>query len=294
MSAGRVAALAVVLVGLLATVPFAWQRSPSAGEPAADASTAEGEASPAAGQAPAPAPAPTAAKTANAGGPATDPGRNATASPGEDDATQTTLSAGDGRYLAVEAVVDSLEVFATPGDATPARRLANPNPAGATLVLAAIDGRPGWLQVLLPVRPNGSTGWVRLADVDVVRHAFRIEIRLAERQLTVFDGDEVIQIEPIGVGRQPTPTPGGSFYLYELLRPTDPSGPYGPLAFGLSGFSEALDSFNGGDGRLGIHGTDDPTSLGADSTSGCIRLANPAIEQLARTVPIGTPVMILS
>ena len=66
------------------------------------------------------------------------------------------------------------------------------------------------------------------------------------------------------------------------------------LAFGLSGFSEALDSFNGGDGRLGLHGTDDPTSIGSDSTHGCIRLTNDAIVQLAETVPLGTPVAIFS
>jgi hypothetical protein len=199
------------------------------------------------------------------------------------------------RYLSAFAVADHVDVYTDPSEATaPTLSLPNPNPAGARLVFAVRDRTEGWLQVDLPVRPNGSTGWVRAGDVELLAHSFRIEILLAERELRVFDGDEAIQLEPIGVGRQPTPTPGGSFYLYELLRPPDPNGPYGPYAFGLSGFSEALTSFDGGDGRLGIHGTDDPTSLGADSTHGCIRLHNAAVEQLARTVPLGTPVVVIS
>lgn len=210
-----------------------------------------------------------------------------------DDAGAAALQGGDlDRYVVATAVVRAVAVYDEPAAVEPDLELADPNPQGAPLVLDVIAIRDGWLQVRLPVRPNGSTGWIRAADVALSRHSYRIEVRLAERELRVFDGDVVVQLEPIGVGRQPTPTPGGTFYLYELLQPADPSGPYGPYAFGLSGFSEALTAFNGGDGRLGIHGTNDPASLGTDSSSGCIRLANPAIEQLARTVPLGTPVTI--
>ncbi len=223
------------------------------------------------------------------------PGGDATAAPPASSAS----SAAPGqepvaaRYLSAFAIGDHIDVFAAPGEGLTSRTLANPNPAGARLVFSVRDRTEGWLQVDLPVRPNGSTGWVRASDVELLAHSFRIEIRLAERELRVFDGEEVVQIEPIGVGRRPTPTPGGSYYLYELLQPVDPRGPYGPYAFGLSGFSEVLTSFDGGDGRLGIHGTDDPSSLGADSTNGCIRLHNAAVEQLAHTVPLGTPVQVI-
>ncbi|MEZ5266625.1 MAG: L,D-transpeptidase [Acidimicrobiales bacterium] len=196
------------------------------------------------------------------------------------------------RFAVAEAVVAELAVYDGATATVPVRTLAHPNEEGAPLVLAVLDRAGDRLQVALPVRPNGSTGWVDAADVAVRTHSFRIEIRLAERELRVFDGDEIVQLEPIGVGQEPTPTPGGSFYLYELLQPPDPNGPYGPYAFGLSGFSEALTTFDGGDGRLGLHGTDDPASIGTDSTHGCIRLANDAIVQLAHTVPLGTPVAI--
>ncbi len=96
----------------------------------------------------------------------------------------------------------------------------------------------------------------------------------------------------IAVGTGDTPTPYGEFYLAELLEPPDPGGVYGPFAFGLSGFSEVLDSFAGGDGVVGIHGTDDPSALGRDVSHGCVRVLNDVIEDLAARVPLGTPVSI--
>ena len=72
----------------------------------------------------------------------------------------------------------------------------------------------------------------------------------------------------------------------------DPNGPYGPYAFGLSGLSEQLTSFNGGNGRLGLHGTNEPDSIGQDVSNGCIRVANDVVIQLAELLPLGTPVQI--
>jgi lipoprotein-anchoring transpeptidase ErfK/SrfK len=96
----------------------------------------------------------------------------------------------------------------------------------------------------------------------------------------------------VAIGTGATPTPLGRFYIIELLQPPDPTGPYGPFAFGLSGFSETLTSFAGGDGVIGIHGTNDPVALGTDVSHGCIRMANDVIETLAGVIPLGTPVAI--
>jgi lipoprotein-anchoring transpeptidase ErfK/SrfK len=46
-----------------------------------------------------------------------------------------------------------------------------------------------------------------------------------------------------------------------------------------------------GDG-YGIHGTDDPSSIGRSVSHGCVRLRNEDIEHLYRIVPVGTPVFI--
>ncbi len=97
---------------------------------------------------------------------------------------------------------------------------------------------------------------------------------------------------PIAVGRAVSPTPTGSYFVTDLLRPPDPRGFYGPYAFGLSAYSPVYTSFAGGDGQVGIHGTNTPSVLGNDVSHGCVRVANATIARLARTVPLGTPVAI--
>jgi lipoprotein-anchoring transpeptidase ErfK/SrfK len=51
-----------------------------------------------------------------------------------------------------------------------------------------------------------------------------------------------------------------------------------------------LTSFMGGEGRLAIHGTSDPSSVGQDVSHGCIRMTNEAITRLVTELPIGVPV----
>jgi lipoprotein-anchoring transpeptidase ErfK/SrfK len=69
---------------------------------------------------------------------------------------------------------------------------------------------------------------------------------------------------------------------------------YGPYAYPLSGHSEVLTSFNGGDGELGIHGNNDESVLGQSVTAGCVRMKNASITMLASMLPLGTPVEILA
>jgi lipoprotein-anchoring transpeptidase ErfK/SrfK len=170
-------------------------------------------------------------------------------------------------------------------------RLANPRTTGAPLTfLLADDGGDGWYEVLLPVRPNGSTGWVSEDDVTVAAVPYRLEMSVARNELTVLQGDEVLRTMPAASGTGDTPTPLGLFYLTELLVPTNTG--YGPYAYGLSGFSEVLDSFGGGPGQIGLHGTDDPDSVGRSVSAGCIRLSDEDITYLAELLPLGTPVHI--
>jgi lipoprotein-anchoring transpeptidase ErfK/SrfK len=89
-----------------------------------------------------------------------------------------------------------------------------------------------------------------------------------------------------------TPTPTGRYYLTDLLAPRNPAGFYGPYAFGLSAHSPVYTAFAGGDGQVGIHGTDQPELLGRDVSHGCLRVANDVIRRLAKLVPLGTPVLI--
>ena len=194
---------------------------------------------------------------------------------------------------AATARVASVAVHDAPGGAV-TRHLANPQDSGAPLVFLVRTRGDAWVQVYLPVRPNGSTGWVAAADVTVTGVAYRVDVLRAAHQLRVYRFGELVHTFPIGVGTAETPTPGGTYYLKELLRPPNPAGAYGPYAYGLSGFSNVLTSFAGGDGVIGLHGTDQPQLVGRDVSHGCIRLRNADITVLAHELPLGTPVRILA
>lgn len=196
-------------------------------------------------------------------------------------------------YYAATARVPKVAVYDAK-DGTVTRTLANPQPSGAplTFLVKARSGF-GWAEVYLPVRPNGSTGWVRTSDVTLTGVPYRVDVLRAEHRLRLYDRDRLVKEFPVAIGTRQTPTPGGTFYLKELLVPTNGSF-YGPYAYGLSGFSNVLTSFGGGEGVIGIHGTNDESVIGTDVSHGCIRLRNADITYLAKRLPLGTPVRILA
>jgi lipoprotein-anchoring transpeptidase ErfK/SrfK len=97
---------------------------------------------------------------------------------------------------------------------------------------------------------------------------------------------------PVAVGTTEAPTPTGAFYVVDKLTTGDPAGPYGLFALGLSAHSNVLTDFAGGDGQVGIHGTNDPTSIGQAVSHGCIRVPNEVSQTLNDLVDLGTPVTI--
>lgn len=187
-----------------------------------------------------------------------------------------------------------LTVYDRPDRASPARFLDPAGEVSGRLVFLVKQQVGDWLEVYLPVRPNGSTAWLEREVVETFEHRYRIELSLSEHRLTLFDGTQVLMEEPIGVGASDTPTPGGVYYIKELLRPPDPSGFYGPYAYGLSGFSNVLDDYAGGTGVIGLHGNEDASSVGRDVSHGCIRLHNEAMTKMVEDIglPLGTPVVI--
>jgi hypothetical protein len=197
-----------------------------------------------------------------------------------------------GRHLVAWARDPDITWFHAPDPTAAGGRLANPNAQGAPLVFAVVERRADWLRVLLPVRPNGSRGWVRAADVRLRETRYALQVDRAAHRLTVLRDGSPIGRLPVGIGTGTTPTPSGEFYLTELLRPADPAGPWGPYAFGLSGFSDVITQFNGANGIIGLHGTNRPDLIGTDASMGCIRLHNEDIVNLAGMVPLGTPVSI--
>ena len=152
---------------------------------------------------------------------------------------------------------------------------------------------PRRAKVLLPIPPNGSTGWVDLGQVQTLRNDYRIDVSLSRHELVVHHGGDVIMTEQVGVGTIDTPTPKGRFYLKALLKPPNQNTIYGHYAYPLSGQSETLTEWQGGEPTLGLHGTNDPSgSLGKDVSHGCIRMRNDAIDVLAKILPLGTPLIV--
>lgn len=152
-----------------------------------------------------------------------------------------------------------------------------------------------WHEVLLPVRPNMSRGWINDEDVTLASTDLAVEISVGGHRLTILDEGEAVAEHPVAVGTPENPTPRGTFFIKELLQPPDPTGGYGPLAYGLSGHSPSIkDSAEFPGGVIGIHGTNRPELIGTDVSHGCVRLENAAIlDVYDHELPLGTPVTIV-
>lgn len=164
-------------------------------------------------------------------------------------------------------------------------------PLGSPRVLLVQKAVPGWVQVLLPMRPNGSSGWVAAADVRLETIRDQVSVDLSARRLVIVLNGQTVTSTPVAVGSKKDPTPKGRFFVTDRVRPPDPNGTYGAFALGLSAHSPTLSEFGSGDGQVGIHGTNVPTSIGKAVSHGCIRVPADVAALLAR-VPLGTPVVV--
>jgi len=149
-----------------------------------------------------------------------------------------------------------------------------------------------WVQIRLPMRPNGTTGWVlrrRLGAWHTVRTALEID-RGTLHAVLRRDG-RVIWSARVGVGAPGTPTPVGRFYVREKIHNLRGDPLYGPWAIGTSAYSR-LSEWPGG-GVIGIHGTDQPQLIPGRPSHGCIRLRNSDIVRLWPLIEVGTPIEIV-
>jgi lipoprotein-anchoring transpeptidase ErfK/SrfK len=162
-----------------------------------------------------------------------------------------------------------------------------------------VDGAEGrrklWLKVALPRRPNGSSGWIPADRSQRYYTRWRIEVSTLRRRLVVYRGLRIVRSFGVVVGAPATPTPHGLFAINEMIAQANPRGYLGPWALHLTAFSNVLENFGGGPGRVAIHGRAgasllDP--LGTARSHGCVRIDNRNVTWLARTVPLGTPVRV--
>jgi lipoprotein-anchoring transpeptidase ErfK/SrfK len=162
-----------------------------------------------------------------------------------------------------------------------------------TLVERAYNDGSIWVQVRLPMRGSGKTGWVRRGALSVynVIHT-RMVISRNTFTAKLYKNEKLVWKTRVGIGRKGTATPAGKFYIRDRLITSNPGGPYGPYAFGLSAYSKTLTDWPGG-GIIGIHGTNEPGAIPGRISHGCIRVKNAKIRKLYKILPPGTPVEIL-
>src|SRR3954452_14047617 len=97
-----------------------------------------------------------------------------------------------------------------------------------------------WLHVELPLRPNGATGWVAAANVHRAPVHTRITVDISQRRVRLYRNGTLVLSSVAAVGASATPTPIGRYYVNQRLVPSDPGGPFGPGAVGISAFSPVL------------------------------------------------------
>jgi len=110
----------------------------------------------------------------------------------------------------------------------------------------------------------------------------RIEIDVAKHTLTVFSDNQPIKKFPVGTGKSGTPSPLGEWKIVQ--KSSKIGGPFGTRFMRLSVPW----------GTYGIHGTNQPNSIGWSSSHGCIRMRNKDVEALYSLIPVGTPVKIMN
>jgi lipoprotein-anchoring transpeptidase ErfK/SrfK len=172
-------------------------------------------------------------------------------------------------------------------------RLSGRTPLGSPLTLWVVDRRDGgrWGRVVLPTRPNGRTGWIKLRTVDLRRTNVWVIGNLARRHVTLMRGNRPVASFRAAIGASSSPTPAGRFSVTDLVATGNPGGPYGWFAFGLSGHQPNLPaSWSGGD-QLAIHGTNAPSTIGRAASAGCLRVTASALARMRHAIRLGTPVL---
>jgi lipoprotein-anchoring transpeptidase ErfK/SrfK len=165
------------------------------------------------------------------------------------------------------------------------------DPEGSPQVFLLQRRAGAWYEALLPVRPNGTMGYIPAKEVSLSTTTYRLVVDRGALRLTLWKGCERLATYPVAVGKPSTPTPAGTFYLDALMKPRSPDTVYGEYAYGLSGYSNVIKTWRWG-GVIGLHGTNDPASIGHPVSHGCIRLQNQDIAALVRILPLGTPIAI--
>lgn len=165
---------------------------------------------------------------------------------------------------------------------------------GSAQRLGVVRVRGRWLGVTTADLPNGTLGWVDRgsAAVGVQRTRWSIHADVSARTVTLRRSGRVVRRLSVAVGRPGSPTPTGRFAVTDKLSGGDYGPYYGCCILALSATQpNTPPGWTGGD-RMAIHGTDDPSSIGAAASAGCLRAEDRDLAFLMSRVPVGAPVVI--
>lgn len=190
--------------------------------------------------------------------------------------------------LVADAVVANVTAYSSPDGAVQAH-IDGTNSVGQPEAFVVIGQQPGWDQVELPIKPNGTTGWIQSSAVTTRSDPYYIRVHQGQFTLDLYHNGYLDHEFKVAVGLPSTPTPNGSFFVWASQAWNQ--APYAGGIFALSAFSPVLVNWPGG-GRTGIHGWRDTSVMGSRASNGCVRMAGPDFQQLLDTVPLGTPVEI--
>lgn len=208
--------------------------------------------------------------------------------------TTTTTAIAPGSFL-VATPISSPQTYSN----TPGGPVAGTLPTltwGNPTVRPVVSQSDGWVQIGLDSRPNLSTGWVPQSAVTLALTAYRIEVSISRRSLTLFKNGQSVYTSPVGVGQPQWPTPMGRTFIDAVVStPQFQEYIYGPTVVILGSHSDVFNSFDGGDGTVAIHGypSDPSSTLGVQASHGCVR-ANPQTINTIDTVPLGSPVDVVA
>lgn len=168
----------------------------------------------------------------------------------------------------------------------PATQLENPT------WVPVIDETDDWAQVLLPSRPNGSTGWVRTGSeqpVSKARSPYLVDVDLDAHRMQILEDDQVIGEWAVGSGKPETPTPRGRTFIMAAIEETVTR--FSPIILPLGSHSDTFDTYGGGPGTVALHGWPNADVFGTDTSDGCIRVPDEALRKLT-SLPLGTVVRV--
>jgi hypothetical protein len=141
---------------------------------------------------------------------------------------------------------------------------------------------------------SSTLGWIKLNDpaLDVSRTGWLLVVHRGAHQLIASDEGRVEARFAVGVGAPSSPTPLGSFSVTDKLAGAAFGRAYGCCILALSTVQPHPPDAWWGPVRMAIHGTDEPQSVGANMSAGCVHVAEGDLRWLIARVPTGAPVVI--